>query len=73
MSAAEWRAATKELARVERKLDSVTARESELHAALAEAATDPDRLMRLNTELKEVRAEKDELERRWLETSEALE
>lgn len=39
----------------------------------AEAATDPDRLMELNGELKAVLAEKDELERRWLEISEALE
>src|SRR5690606_23259256 len=73
LSAAEWRAATKELAKLERKLDAVHERESRLHRQLAEAATDPDRLMELNGELKAVLAEKDELERRWLEISEALE
>ncbi|WP_019807293.1 ABC-F family ATP-binding cassette domain-containing protein [Saccharomonospora halophila] len=73
LTPAEWRAATKELGKLERRLDSLAAKESELHAALAEAATDPDRLMRLNTELKDLRAQKEELEQRWLETSEALE
>ncbi|WP_007023506.1 ABC-F family ATP-binding cassette domain-containing protein [Saccharomonospora iraqiensis] len=73
LTPAEWRAATKELGKLERKLDSLAAKESELHAALAEAATDPDRLMRLNTELKDLRAQKEDLEQRWLETSEALE
>src|SRR5207249_167203 len=43
--AAEQRAARKELARLERRLDALTQRETELHAALAEAATDADRLL----------------------------
>lgn len=73
LSAAEWRAATKELAKLERKLDAVQAREARLHEALAAAATEPDRLMELNSELKTVLAEKEDLEQRWLETSEALE
>ncbi|EIF00472.1 ABC-F family ATP-binding cassette domain-containing protein [Saccharomonospora glauca] len=73
LSAAEWRAATKELAKLERKLDAVQEREARLHEALAAAATDPERLMELNGELKAVLAEKEELEQRWLETSEALE
>ncbi|OQO92530.1 glycerophosphodiester phosphodiesterase [Saccharomonospora piscinae] len=73
LSAAQWRAATKELGKLERRLDAVHTRENELHEALAEAATDPDRLQRLNADLKAVLAEKDELEQRWLETSEALE
>ncbi|PXY21282.1 ATP-binding cassette domain-containing protein [Prauserella muralis] len=72
-SAAEWRAAAKELSRVERKLDAVQKREARLHDALAAAATEPDRLMELNTELKAVLAEKDQLEQQWLETSETLE
>ncbi|RJQ88431.1 ABC-F family ATP-binding cassette domain-containing protein [Amycolatopsis panacis] len=72
-SAAEIRAAQKELGRLERKLDQLSAREEKLHAALAEAATDPARLIELNTELKAVLVEKDEVEARWLETSETLE
>ncbi|GAA3576950.1 ABC-F family ATP-binding cassette domain-containing protein [Amycolatopsis ultiminotia] len=71
--AAEIRAAQKELGRLERKLDQLATREEKLHTALAEAATDPERLIELNTELKAVLAEKDEIEGRWLETSEALE
>lgn len=41
--------------------------------ALAEAATDPAKLIELNTELKTLQAEKDDVEARWLETSEAAE
>ncbi|MFF5988864.1 ABC-F family ATP-binding cassette domain-containing protein [Prauserella flavalba] len=73
VSAAEWRAVTKELARLERRLDVVHEKEAKLHEALAAAATEPERLMELNTELKTVLAEKDELEQKWLETSEAVE
>ncbi|OZM73523.1 glycerophosphodiester phosphodiesterase [Amycolatopsis antarctica] len=71
--AAEKRAASKELARLERKLDTLHTKESKLHDALALAATDPGRLMELNAELKAVVAEKDEIELRWLEVSEAAE
>ncbi|PRX49974.1 ATP-binding cassette subfamily F protein uup [Prauserella shujinwangii] len=73
MSAAEHRAITKELSRLERKLDTLHEREAKLHGELAEAATDPDRLMELNTELKALLTEKEELEQRWLEASEAVE
>ncbi|RZQ63473.1 ABC-F family ATP-binding cassette domain-containing protein [Amycolatopsis suaedae] len=73
VNAAERRAAGKELARLERKLDSLHDKESRLHTALAEAATDPDRLLKLDAELKAVVAEKDEVEQRWLETSELVE
>ncbi|ASR38055.1 glycerophosphodiester phosphodiesterase [Prauserella marina] len=72
-TAAQWRAATKELAKLERKLDTVHKREASLHDALLAAATEPARLMELNTELKTLLAEKDELEQQWLETSEAME
>ncbi|QRP47006.1 ABC-F family ATP-binding cassette domain-containing protein [Amycolatopsis sp. FDAARGOS 1241] len=70
--AAEIRAAQKELGRLERKLDQLHSREEKLHAALLEAATDPDRLIALNTELKALHTEKDDVEARWLETSELL-
>jgi ATP-binding cassette subfamily F protein uup len=71
-SAADVRAARKELGRLERKLDQLHAKEDKLHAALLEAATDPAKLMELNAELKSVEAEKEDVEARWLETSEAL-
>ncbi|MFD8499334.1 ABC-F family ATP-binding cassette domain-containing protein [Amycolatopsis sp. NPDC059657] len=73
LTAAEKRAAGKELSRLERKLDQLHSKETKLHDALLEAATDPDKLMALNAELKAVLTEKDEVEARWLETSEAAE
>ncbi|MFC3451252.1 ABC-F family ATP-binding cassette domain-containing protein [Amycolatopsis speibonae] len=72
-SAAEQRAAQKELSRLERKLDQLHAKEEKLHAALLAAATDPKKLIELNTELKAVETEKEEVEAQWLETSEAIE
>ncbi|WP_431876212.1 ABC-F family ATP-binding cassette domain-containing protein [Amycolatopsis sacchari] len=72
-SAAEHRAAMKELGRLERRLDVLTKREAELHEQLAAHATDPGKLVELNSELKAVLAEKDDVEARWLETSELVE
>ncbi|MBB5852913.1 ATP-binding cassette domain-containing protein [Amycolatopsis umgeniensis] len=72
-SAAEQRAAQKELSRLERKLDQLHAKEEKLHTALLAAATDPTKLIELNTELKAVETEKEEVEAQWLETSEAIE
>ncbi|MFE9578523.1 ABC-F family ATP-binding cassette domain-containing protein [Nocardia sp. NPDC006044] len=65
--AATQRAARKELAKLERSIEKFDERERTLHAALAEAATDPDRLVRLNAELKQVVAEKEAAEERWME------
>ncbi|MCO1577145.1 ATP-binding cassette domain-containing protein [Crossiella sp. SN42] len=65
-SAADQRAARKELARLERQLEKLTKRETELHAALAEAATDPARLLKLDAELRAVLAEKADVEEQWL-------
>src|SRR4051794_3867585 len=64
--AAEQRAARKELSRLERRLDVLTKKEGELHAKLAEAATDPDRLLSLDAELRTVLAEKDDVEEQWM-------
>jgi ATP-binding cassette subfamily F protein uup len=66
-SAAGQRAARKELARLERRLDALSARESQLHAALAEAATDGEKLLALDAELRDVVAEKSAVEHRWLD------
>ncbi|MGN2635930.1 ABC-F family ATP-binding cassette domain-containing protein [Nocardia takedensis] len=64
---AAYRAARKELAKLERAIAKFDEREAKLHAALAEAATEPDRLVTLGAELKQVRAEKETAEERWLE------
>jgi ATP-binding cassette subfamily F protein uup len=72
-TAAEQRAAQKELARLERRLDALSRREKELHDALAEAATDAERLLALDAELRSLLADKDGVERQWLEAAENAE
>jgi ATP-binding cassette subfamily F protein uup len=67
------RDARKEVSRLERALDKLTAREAELHEAMAAAATDFDRLRALNDELATLTAERGDLEAAWLEASEAAE
>ncbi|MBF6287351.1 ABC-F family ATP-binding cassette domain-containing protein [Nocardia cyriacigeorgica] len=64
---AAYRAARKELAKLERTIDKLAEREQKLHAALADAATDPDKLVTLGAELKQVLADKEAAEERWLE------
>ncbi|MGV9666089.1 ABC-F family ATP-binding cassette domain-containing protein [Nocardia niigatensis] len=68
---AAYRAARKELAKLERALEKLTDREDKLHAALAEAATEPDKLVTLGAELKQVQAEKEATEERWLELADS--
>jgi len=72
-SAADQRAARKELARLERRLEVLQKKEAELHAALAEAATDPERLMGLDAQLRAVLAEAAEVEGQWLVAAETAE
>ncbi|MBO0855230.1 MAG: ABC-F family ATP-binding cassette domain-containing protein [Nocardia sp.] len=69
---AAYRAARKEFGRLERTLEKLTEREERLHAALAEAATDPDKLVDLGAELKQVQAEKESTEARWLELADEV-
>ncbi len=72
-SAADQRSGKKELAKLERQLSRLTARVDQLHSAQAEHASDYERLMELDGELRGVQAEKDEVETRWLELAESLE
>ncbi|MET9656680.1 ABC-F family ATP-binding cassette domain-containing protein [Streptomyces sp. NPDC006510] len=64
------RAAKKELQKVERQLDKISTRETTLHARIAEHATDFEKVAELDAELRELVAERDELEMRWLELAE---
>ncbi|MET8676929.1 ABC-F family ATP-binding cassette domain-containing protein [Streptomyces sp. NPDC004647] len=64
------RAVKKELQRIERRLDRIGDQESQLHARIAEDATDFERVAKLDTELRELAAERDDLEQRWLELAE---
>ncbi|ROP38563.1 ABC-F family ATP-binding cassette domain-containing protein [Saccharothrix texasensis] len=72
-SAADQRAARKELSRLERRLETLQKKEAKLHAALAEAATDPERLLALDAELKAVMAEAEDVETQWLAAAESAE
>ena len=73
ISAAEHREARKTMNRLERRIAQLTAREEQLHVELADAATDPDRLVTLGAELRGVVDEKETAEMEWLEVAEQLE
>jgi ATP-binding cassette subfamily F protein uup len=62
----DTRAARKELARLERALDKLTAREERLHAQMAESSTDHARLRELDGKLRAVQTEKTDTEEAWL-------
>jgi ABC transport system ATP-binding/permease protein len=70
---AEDRAARKVMTRVEKQLARIDAREADLHALLAEHASDYARLATLGAELDEVLAEKESLELEWMEAAELVE
>jgi ABC transport system ATP-binding/permease protein len=72
-SAAEERTVRKELQRLERQLDRLTVRETELSALLAANATDYEKLTSLGAELRAVQTEKSTLEDRWLTLAADLE
>ena len=65
-SAAGERTARKELQRLERQLDRLSAREAELAGLLAANATDYEKLTALGADLRSVQSEKSALEDRWL-------
>jgi ATP-binding cassette subfamily F protein uup len=72
-SAAEVRAARKEAARLERRLETLAAEEERLHAQLAAAATDHEKVLELDARLKKLLAEKDQVESDWLAAAEVAE
>jgi ABC transport system ATP-binding/permease protein len=73
LSAADQRAARKEAQRLERRMETLSARELTLHTQLAEAATDADRLLTLDGELRAVVAEREQVELDWLAAAELAE
>jgi ABC transport system ATP-binding/permease protein len=72
-SAAEQRAARKEAARLERRMQALSAREETLHAQLVEAATDGSRLFALDADLRAVVTEREQVELAWLAAAELAE
>ena len=59
--------------RLERRIAQLDERESKLHVELADAASDPERLVTLGAELRGVVDEKEAAEMEWLEVAEQLE
>jgi ATP-binding cassette subfamily F protein uup len=72
-SAGDVRAARKEAARLERRLEKLPAEEERLHGQLAAAATDHTKVLELDERLRAVLAEKDQVESDWLEAAELAE
>ncbi|WP_447039255.1 ABC-F family ATP-binding cassette domain-containing protein [Streptomyces sp. DSM 118878] len=70
VSAADARAAKKELQKIERQLDKVSDKETKLHAQIADNATDFEKVAKLDAELRELVGEREELEMRWMELAE---
>lgn len=70
MSAADARAAKKELQKIERQMDKMSEKETKLHAQIADNATDFAKVAKLDAELRELVGEREELEMRWLELAE---
>jgi glutamate-1-semialdehyde aminotransferase len=71
-SAADQREARKVMARVEKQLSRLAEREQRLHDGMAAAATDHQRVLELNRELREVVDEREALELEWLEAAEVV-
>jgi ABC transport system ATP-binding/permease protein len=70
---AEERAARKVLARVEKQLEQVAAREAELNAEVLAHASDHEQLADLSRALTELAAEREALEVEWLEAADVVE
>ncbi len=71
--AARERVARKELQRLERQLERLSAREADLNAELAANAADYEKLIALGADLRAVQAEQADLEERWLAVAADLE
>lgn len=69
-SAADQRVAKKELQKIERQLDKISEKETKLHAQIADNATDFAKVAELDGTLRDLAAEREELEMRWLELAE---
>ncbi|MTV24273.1 ABC-F family ATP-binding cassette domain-containing protein [Nitriliruptoraceae bacterium ZYF776] len=65
----ERQSARKEARRLETRMSTLERRRGTLHERMVEAATDPDRLLGLQREVREVEDELASVEERWLELS----
>jgi ABC transport system ATP-binding/permease protein len=71
--AARARQLRKDLQRLEKKLESLQRKENDLHQRLADVGTDYGAAGALDTELRAVLAERDEVETEWMGVAEELE
>ncbi|WP_402374432.1 ABC-F family ATP-binding cassette domain-containing protein [Isoptericola rhizosphaerae] len=72
-SPADQRAAKKAVQRLERRLTKLVEEEKQLHDKMAADPTDYEGVARLDARLRELLAEKDEVEMEWLEAAEIAE
>src|SRR6476469_1955767 len=70
---AEERAARKNIARIDKRLERIAEQEAGLNAEILEHAQDYEKLAELSARLDELAGEKEELEMEWLEAAETLE
>jgi ATP-binding cassette subfamily F protein uup len=72
-SGGDERATRKELQRIERRLEKIGSAEKRLHDQLAANATDHERVLALDGELRELAQEKTELEDQWMDLADDAE
>jgi ATP-binding cassette subfamily F protein uup len=72
VSQADVRAARKEMARLERQLSRLAEQEERLHAELAANATDHQKVLELDTKLRAVAAEREQVEEAWLTAADVV-
>jgi ABC transport system ATP-binding/permease protein len=72
LSAADLRAARKDLSRLERQLAKLDERERKINESLAGHGSDYDKLIALDAELKTVQGERSQVEEAWLELAERV-
>ncbi|MER7283531.1 ABC-F family ATP-binding cassette domain-containing protein [Dactylosporangium sp. NPDC000244] len=66
----DQKAAKKELAKLERSIDKLSQKEAQLHAQLAEHATDYGKITELDAQLRALQQEKADFEEQWLALAE---
>lgn len=66
------RAARKEMARLERQLSRLAEQEERLHTELAANATDHERILQLDSTLRSVAAQREQMEEAWLAAAEVV-
>jgi ATPase subunit of ABC transporter with duplicated ATPase domains len=71
-SPAELREARKDMARVEKQLARLAAKEERIHMAMAESATDHAAVLELNGQLRQIVDERETLELEWLAAAEIV-